>query len=70
METFKLKEGEEYIELNNLLKIFNWVSSGGEGKTAIREGHVTVNGETESRIRKKMRVGDTVNFNGEEGKVE
>lgn len=70
MEKFKLKQGEEYIELNNLLKILNWVASGGEGKTAIREGKVSVNGEVESRIRKKMRSGDTVSFDGEHGTVQ
>ncbi len=46
------------------------VASGGEGKAAIREGKVMVNGEVESRIRKKMRSGDTVNFDGEEGTVQ
>ncbi len=70
METFKLKPDEEYIELNTLLKALKWVASGGEGKTAIREGKVVVNGEVESRIRKKMRSGDTVNFDGEEGTVQ
>lgn len=70
MEIFKLKEGEEYIELNSLLKVFKWVSSGGEGKMAIRASKVFVNGEVESRIRKKMRAGDTVKFEEDEGKVE
>jgi ribosome-associated protein len=70
MEVFKLKEGEEFIELNNLLKRFNWVASGGEAKVAIKQGNVTVNGEVETRVRKKMHAGDTVNFGTEEGKVE
>jgi ribosome-associated protein len=70
MEVFKLKEGEEFIELNNLLKRFNWVASGGEAKVAIKEGKVTVNGEIELRVRKKMHKGDTATFDSEEGKVE
>ncbi len=70
MEVFKLKEAESYIELNNLLKRFNWVASGGEAKTVIKEGHVTVKGEVETRVRKKMFAGDTVNFGEKEGKVE
>jgi ribosome-associated protein len=69
MEIFKLKEGEEYIELNNLLKVLNLVASGGEAKNVIKEGLVTVNGEVETRIRKKMRSGETFNFGGKEGKV-
>ncbi|HNP18987.1 MAG TPA: RNA-binding S4 domain-containing protein [Fulvivirga sp.] len=70
MEVFKLKEGEAYIELNNLLKRFNWVASGGEAKTVIKEGQVSVNGETETRVRKKMFAGDNVIFAEKEGKVE
>lgn len=70
METFKLKQDEEYIELNTLLKALKWVSSGGEGKMAIREGKVIVNGQVESRIRKKMRSGDTVSYDGDESKVD
>lgn len=70
MEIFKLKEGEEYIELNNLIKSLNWVTSGGEAKMVIKEGKVSVNGEVELRVRKKMRTGDTFSFNSENGKVE
>ena len=69
MEIFKLKESEEYIELNNLLKIFNWVASGGEGKMMIRQNEVSVNGEVETRIRRKMRSGDLVKLGDKEGKV-
>lgn len=69
MEIFQLKQDEDYIELNTLLKAFQWVSSGGEGKMAIKEGNVVVNGEVETRVRKKMRSGDTVHFNGEEGSI-
>ena len=69
MEIFNLKEGEEYIELNNLLKRFNWVGSGGEAKVMIKHGEVTVNDEVEKRVRKKMRSGDTVEFGGQKGKV-
>ncbi|MTI38370.1 RNA-binding S4 domain-containing protein [Fulvivirga lutimaris] len=70
MEIFKLKEDEEYIELNNLLKALNWVASGGEAKAIIKEGSVIVNGEVETRVRKKMRCGDTVKLQNDEAKVE
>ena len=63
--TFHLK-GEEYIELNKLLKIFNLVNSGGEAKLRIREeGEAMVNGEVEIQVRKKLRKGDRVEFAGE-----
>lgn len=69
MEIFKLKEDEEFIQLNDLLKTLSWVASGGEAKTAIIEGRVMVNGEVETRIRRKMRSGDTFEFEQEKGKV-
>lgn len=70
MEVFKLKESEEFIELNNLLKRFGWVVTGGEAKMKIKKGEVSVNGEVETRVRKKMRSGDEVTFGKEKGKVE
>ncbi|UXX78570.1 RNA-binding S4 domain-containing protein [Reichenbachiella carrageenanivorans] len=69
METFNLKPDEEYIELNNLLKAMGWVATGGEAKIRIDSGEVKVNGEVETRRRKKMRAGDAVEFEGEKGKV-
>lgn len=70
MELFKLKEDEEFIELNNLLKRWSWVASGGEAKAVIKQGDVIVNGEVELRVRKKMRKGDSVKHGENEGKVE
>jgi ribosome-associated protein len=56
---------DEFIELNKLLKLENWVASGGEAKIVISEGLVRVNGEVETRKRKKIFPGDVVEF-GEE----
>lgn len=70
MESFKLRPDEEYIELNNLLKAFGWVATGGEAKIRIDNGEVVVNGEVETRRRKKMKAGDEVEFEGQKGKVE
>ena len=61
---FALKENEEFIELNNLLKILAVVSSGGEAKIRINNGEAIVNGEVDTRKRKKMRSGDIVEFGG------
>lgn len=52
----------DYIELYKLLKRENLVASGGEGKYVISEGLVRVNGEVETRKRKKIVIGDVVNF--------
>jgi ribosome-associated protein len=64
MTTFHLQD-HDYIELNKLLKIHNLVGSGGEAKQRIREaGEATVNGEVETQVRKKLRIGDRVEFDG------
>ena len=53
------------IELCQLLKFENLVQSGGEAKTVISQGLVQVNGEIETRKRKKLIAGDIVEFAGE-----
>ena len=49
---------DEYVKLNQFLKIAGIVYTGGEGKEIITEGKVKVNGETETRRGKKIRKGD------------
>jgi len=63
MEKFTLLTFE-YVELFKFMKIQNLASSGGEAKQMIDEGLVKVNGEIETQRRKKLRVGDTVEFAG------
>ncbi|MBI9033987.1 MAG: RNA-binding S4 domain-containing protein [Bacteroidales bacterium] len=58
-------EGQEYIELIKLLKFMNLVGSGGEAKMVVDQGEVVVNGENESRKRRKLIKGDIVEFAGE-----
>ena len=52
-------------ELHKILKFEGLVASGGEAKTVISEGLVTVNGDIETRKRKKIIAGDTIVFNGD-----
>ena len=54
----------EPIELYKVLKMENWVGSGGEAKFVIAEGLVLVNNAVETRKRKKIYAGDTVEFDG------
>lgn len=56
---------EEPTELFKILKFENLVASGGEAKTVIAEGLVSVNGEVETRKRRKMLVGDVISFGAE-----
>jgi len=50
----------EYITLTQLLKMTNYVSSGGESKIALKSVNVMLNGEKENRRNKKIYVGDVV----------
>lgn len=56
--------GQEFIELNKLLKLLSLVETGGEAKLVIEEGQVKVNNTVEYRKRNKLRAGDKVDFNG------
>lgn len=55
----------EYIKLDQFLKLANMVESGGQAKVLIQAGHVKVNGEVETRRGRKLRQGDSVEFDGE-----
>ncbi len=63
MEKIKLRD--EYIKLGQALKAAGLVESGVEAKYAIQEGHVKVNGETETQRGKKLHGGDVVEFQGQ-----
>ena len=56
---------DSYIELYKILKRENMAASGGEAKYIISEGMVQVNGEIETRKRRKTRPGDVVECHGE-----
>ena len=60
---------KEPIELYMILKLENMVSSGGEAKFVIAEGLVLVNGEVETRKRKKIIAGDIIEFNNEKMQI-
>ncbi|GEA50272.1 hypothetical protein VIN01S_10760 [Vibrio inusitatus NBRC 102082] len=53
------------VELYKVLKIADAVSGGGEAKQAISQGYVAVNGEIDTRKRRKLVDGDLVQFNEE-----
>ena len=60
---FKLKS--EFIELDNMLKVLELVAGGAQARQQIQAGLVKVNGEVESRIRRKLHAGDYVEFGGQ-----
>ena len=55
---------DEYVTLNQFLKIAGIAYTGGEGKEMIQEGLVFVNGEQELRRGKKIRKGDEITISG------
>lgn len=61
----EIKITTEFIKLDALMKFAALVGTGGEAKFVIAEGLVKVNGETCTMRGKKLRAGDTVEFNGE-----
>ena len=56
----KIKVKDEFITLGQLLKVTDWISSGGEAKFAVKQIHITVNGENEDRRGRKLRSNDIV----------
>jgi len=62
----EIKLKTDFIELDNLLKAMELVSCGPEAKEEILKGRVKVNGLVETRVRKKIRAGDFVEFGEEE----
>ena len=68
MDEFKL-EGQEYIELKNLLKLMGVFESGSAAMSAVAAGCVTVDGEVELRKRCKIRSGRIVECEGQKIKV-
>ena len=63
MRTIQLTK--EPAELYKILKFEGIVSTGGQAKLVISDGQVRVNGEVETRKRRKIVAGDTIEFGGE-----
>ncbi|MFT4995217.1 MAG: ribosome-associated protein [Paraglaciecola sp.] len=61
----KVQLKKEPAELYKVLKFEGIVDSGGQAKLAISDGQVVVNGEVETRKRRKIVDGDTIEFSGE-----
>ena len=62
MRTEEIKIDSEFIKLQDLLKLGGAVDTGGMAKIVIQNGEVKVNGEVCTMRGKKMRNGDTAEF--------
>lgn len=62
MNTKQIKIDSEFIKLDQLLKYASLVQSGAEAKLLISDEQIKVNGEICTMRGKKLRPGDTVEF--------
>jgi len=63
MKEIKIKT--DTIQLDQFLKWADIVSSGGEAKILIKEGHIQVNNVPEQRRSRKLTTGDEIKVNKE-----
>ena len=62
METIAITT--DYIRLQDLMKLADMASSGGEAKQLIQDGQVSVNGEVCLQRGRKLRPGDVAAYGG------
>lgn len=58
------------ISLSDALKLAGLVATGGQAKGLIQGGRVKVNGEVETRRKRKLRAGDVIELDGESFELE
>ena len=67
MKNINIKD--EYIKLEQALKLAGEFSMGSDAKYAIKEGNVLVNGNVEIQRGKKLRDGDIFSYNNNEYRI-
>ena len=65
----EIKIETDFIKLDSFLKWSGAVTQGSEAKIFVQNGEVKLNGQIETQRGKKLRVGDIVEFDGEEYKL-
>ena len=60
MQSLEFSLNDEFVELNQLLKLVGLCDSGGAGKRLVASGVVSVDGSVELRKTCKIRAGQTV----------
>lgn len=64
LRTPKENDHESFIRLDQFMKLRGLAQSGGEAKSLIQGGEVIVNGELELRRGRKLKIGDSLQFQG------
>lgn len=67
MKNINIKD--EYIKLEQALKLAGEFSMGSDAKYAIKDGSVLVNGNVEIQRGKKLRDGDIFSYNNNEYRI-
>ena len=67
MKNINIKD--DYIKLEQALKLAGEFSMGSDAKYAIKEGNVFVNGNVEIQRGKKLRDGDIFSYNNNEYRI-
>lgn len=62
MQHLEFELNDEYVELNQLLKLVGICASGGAGKMIVASGKVSVDGQMELRKTCKIRTGQVVSL--------
>ena len=65
----EVKIKTDYIELQQLLKLTDWISTGGEAKIAVKKLKIFVNGIKEDRRGRKLYPGDKLEIQGRKYEV-
>lgn len=60
-----MTQSDSIIQLDQFLKVQGLVATGGQAKIAIQGGQVKVNGQVETRRKKKLHAGDRVTYRGQ-----
>lgn len=58
-------DADDVLRLDQFLKLQRLVQTGGHAKFVIQNGEVLVNGEVETRRRRKLKPADRVEFDGQ-----
>jgi len=59
-----------FVTLGQVLKMTDWIDSGGQAKIAVKTLKITVNGEHEDRRGRKLYPGDRVSVEGKTYTIE
>ena len=59
-----MTEAQATIQLDQFMKVTGMVGTGGQAKVLIQSGQVLLNGQVETRRKKKLTSGDSVTYGG------